>query len=101
MTHFNTNKETGDTLKESERKADTQGEKILKYFKMHVADCAGPSDIWLKAFDCLIPLTSVRRAMTCLTNDGELMKTERMQSGAYGKTEHMWRRRPVVCGELF
>ena len=36
------------------------------------------------------PITSIRRAMTCLTNSGKIVKTDRQIKGMYGKAEHLW-----------
>ena len=36
------------------------------------------------------PLTSIRRAMTNLTTDGKLIKTNRYVIGIYDKPEHLW-----------
>lgn len=36
------------------------------------------------------PITSIRRAITNLTNDGELVKHDRMRMGDYGKDNHTW-----------
>lgn len=37
------------------------------------------------------PLTSIRRALTNLTNSGKLEKTETQVPGIYGQSEHKWR----------
>ena len=37
------------------------------------------------------PITSIRRAMTCLTIEGKLIKTEHMGMGMYGKKEYYYR----------
>ena len=44
-----------------------------------------------KAFNNVWPLTSVRRAITNLSSDGELVKTNDKVTGIYGKPEHLWR----------
>ena len=38
-----------------------------------------------------IPITSVRRAMSDLTRQGILKKTDEQRIGYYGKREYMWR----------
>jgi hypothetical protein len=38
-----------------------------------------------------IPLTSVRRAISTLTREGVLKKTDKQRTGYYGKREYMWR----------
>mgnify|MGYP003118974616 CR=1 FL=1 len=44
----------------------------------------------LEQLNLKCPLTSVRRAMTNLTTDGKLMKTNRYVIGNYDKPEHLW-----------
>ena len=36
------------------------------------------------------PITSIRRAMTNLTDDGMIVKTQKTVKGVYGKSEHLW-----------
>ena len=36
------------------------------------------------------PLPSIRRAMTNLSNEGKLIKTDVKMEGMYGKLEHLW-----------
>ena len=36
------------------------------------------------------PITSIRRAMTNLTDDGMIVKTQETVKGVYGKNEHLW-----------
>jgi hypothetical protein len=37
------------------------------------------------------PITSVRRALTNLTNEDKIIKTDVKVVGLYGKKEHLWR----------
>ena len=37
------------------------------------------------------PITSIRRAITDLTNAGKLTKTDTMKLGRYGKHVHTWK----------
>ena len=39
----------------------------------------------------LIPITSVRRAISDLTRDGKLVKTDKQVMGIYGRKEYVWR----------
>lgn len=45
-------------------------------------------------------LTSVRRAISNLTNAGALVKLDRVQPGPFGQPEHLWQL-PAGQGELF
>lgn len=87
--YYNTNKEKGETLMRSRRKALRQEDMILAFFLRHPGVGYSPEEI---RQHCLIsgPLTSVRRAMTNLANDGKLRKTDKMKEGGYGKMVHTW-----------
>jgi hypothetical protein len=39
------------------------------------------------------PITSIRRALTNLTNEGKIIKTGVKTVGLYNKKEHLWRLR--------
>ena len=39
-----------------------------------------------------VPITSVRRAISDLTREGVLKKTDKQRIGYYGKKEYMWRK---------
>lgn len=93
---FNTNKESGETLAESKAKCNKQEENILKIFKYRneygFLCNISPEEVQkLYAEEhAPIPLTSVRRALTCLTKKGYLQKTDEMVKGNYGKKVHTW-----------
>jgi hypothetical protein len=87
--YHNTNKETGQTLATSNKKAKDQ-EEIIMSFMQHRKK-ASPEEIWMAAFDTnAVPLTSVRRGVTNLTNKGKLVKTEQQIMGMYGKMISIW-----------
>lgn len=88
--YYNTNNETGSKLKESNQKAETQQEIILRMFKSKIRLTA--SDAW-KIYDPngITPITSIRRAITNLCKDGKLLKTTEMKEGLYGKREHIYK----------
>ena len=91
MPYFDTNNEIGETLKKSREKALTQEDLILKFFDLHTKRSYTPFEIQRRVLpDC--PITSVRRAMTCLADLGVLEKTDRMKAGEYGKMNHTWKR---------
>lgn len=90
MTYFNTNKESGTTLAKSEAKAKTQEGAVYRFFETNPTVSATPSHVQnLVLATC--PLTSVRRALTNLTNAGKLIKTPVMADGSFGKKVHTWR----------
>ena len=89
MSFYNTTHEKGYVLKESHEKARTQEELIYSYF-LTFGEPLSPSMI-LNQLQLKCPITSVRRALTNLTKDGKIIKTDECVQGAYGKREHLWR----------
>lgn len=90
MTYYNTTNQEGETLKRNTKKAETQNERILAYFKNRPGIMISPTDVWIKLFDRQVPLTSVRRGITVLTNEGSLEKTTFTKYGTYGRKEYCW-----------
>lgn len=86
--YFNTTNETGETLKTYRAKAAEQDARILAI--MQDIGVASPSQVH-KAMNTTAPLTSVRRAMTNLTNAGKLTKMEHKIVGPFGRREHTWK----------
>lgn len=90
--YYNTNRETGETLRESRRKALSQeGRIIALYAGMPGGTALTPEQVHRKAFTSRTPLTSVRRAMTTLTRRGLLERTTEQKVGQYGKKVHTWK----------
>lgn len=88
--HFNTTHEVHPALGRYEKKAVTQQDRILEWFKMYEQQ-ASPSKVLRVVFPGEhIPITSIRRAMTNLTDAGELVKTDRQVKGEYGRNEYVW-----------
>ena len=91
--YYNTTNLTGKDLKEANQKAFNQEEAIMDIFADRNGIKLTPSDVW--TIYCRefkeAPLTSIRRAITGLTNKGSLVKTEYMRRGLYGKLEHCWK----------
>ena len=91
-THYhNTTEAVHPELNLYEKKAQTQERRILDWFKTYEQQ-ASPSKILNTVFAGeSVPLTSVRRAMTCMTDAGELVKTDRQVMGPYGRNEFVWK----------
>ena len=90
MTYYNTLLETGEDLKQSQVKAETQTEKVLRWFQQCPGFYYTPFEIHQNLkLNC--PVTSVRRAMTDLTKQGKLKKTKQKKQGEYGKLNYCWR----------
>lgn len=85
MTYYNTTNVEGEELRDYQIKADSQEKKILILFKKNKRATA--SQIWKEYGMNNAPLTSVRRAITNLTNKGLLLKTDSKFDGFYGRPE--------------
>jgi hypothetical protein len=100
MSYYNTTNENGATLKESRKKAKTQDELVLEYFKNHDNLGATPERV-LRHFKIMetlsdskwhnTPITSVRRSFSNLKNKGLIKKTELLIEGDFGKNIHVWK----------
>lgn len=75
----------------AERNAKKQEDIVLAVYMKERAYLS-PDFVWIKSglFNQDVPLTSVRRAITNLTAEGKLVKSERKTRGRYGKAQHTW-----------
>ena len=91
--YYNTNNETGETLQSSRNTATNQENMILAIFETYPNEGLTPFDIEDFAHDQEVnwPITSIRRAITNLTNNGKLTKTDIKKMGKYGKNVYTWR----------
>jgi hypothetical protein len=85
---FNTINERGEELINSKKVCAEQEIKIMKIFDIH--KYLSPSQVYFFFANRNVPLTSIRRGITNLTNQGKLKKTEVKVMGSYGKKEHIW-----------
>ncbi len=92
MAYYNTTNEKGEFLNELWKKASKQEDFVKSLFTEYGNLTA--SDTW-KLFPnnpgYQTPITSVRRAITDLSNQGFLIKTEKKKIGLYGKPEYYYR----------
>ena len=88
MTFYNTIQENSDELARSQSKAKTQEQKIIKCFKQYETPLSPSMVLSISGLNC--PITSIRRAMTNLSDNGKLEKTKDFVIGNYGKKEHLW-----------
>ena len=87
--YYNTNGEKGPDLAKSEEKAQTQEDILMGIFKNKRDLSASQA---FKLFpNGNTPITSIRRAITNLTNQGKLIKTQDLRPGLYGKDEHVYK----------
>lgn len=91
--YYNTNDEQGDVLRDSRSNARHQQDVVLAHYRAHPGRNIAPHQVPMPAGT---PLTSVRRAITNLTEAGLLEKTDEMVPGTYGKQVHTWRLRQLV-----
>jgi hypothetical protein len=89
MSYYNTTNEKGFDLQKSHEKARNQEEIIYSFFLTYGKPLS-PSQV-LKKLNLECPITSVRRALTNLTNEDKIIKTDVQVVGLYGKKEHLWR----------
>ena len=102
MSYINSTESTGEELKTYRKKALTQEQRILEFLKQDPTRPITPSAAVRWVFKDSVPITSVRRALTELTNSGELVKTTAQVKGPYGRPEFIWRLADkYLQGELF
>ena len=91
--YYNTNNENGEDLRESWTQTANQDELILQFFIDNPNQLFTPDDIHHMCEVCgrHWPITSIRRAMSTLTKNGNLTKTSELREGKYGKKTHTWR----------
>lgn len=87
---------SGRDLMLAETKARGQEEVVYTFFKVHWGQAYPPSRVHkllVKAEKIkeMVPITSIRRAMTNLTKEGKLAMMENKVNGPLGKPEHTWK----------
>lgn len=88
MTFHNTIPLTGSELVTAQRKTETQAQKIATFFRDNPGNWT-PFEVHSK-LQLLCPITSVRRAITDLTNAGYLKKTPYQKKEQYGMLNNTW-----------
>lgn len=89
MSFYNTTNESGESLFNNKAKSDTQNDVVLSLFKNNSERKMSASMVHaLSGLNC--PLTSIRRSISNLTNEGLLEKTNIKVSGKYGRAEYTW-----------
>ena len=87
--YYNTVGVTGEELEERQVNVSKQEDIVLDFFKAHPGILFTPFDVR----DSVLvdaPITSVRRAITNLTQFGHLVKTKTRQRGPYGHLNYCW-----------
>ena len=88
--YHNTTQTTGAELRQFTAAVQNQDAAVLLFFR-RVGQPMSPRYVWVHGFDRSIELTSVRRAISNLTRDGLLVKTDVQLPGAKGRPEYLWR----------
>jgi Fe2+ or Zn2+ uptake regulation protein len=94
VSHFNTTHETGPTLRAYTQQANRQEAAVLALFRRHPDCLLSPSTVCAllnKMLERQWLLTSIRRAITSLTDQGLLEKTSKKVIGPHGRAEFQWR----------
>ena len=92
--YINTTHSTHPELTRYEEKAKSQEERILRWFKTHKFQASPNQVLRYIPVEQRPPITSIRRALTNLTNAEELVKTDKQVKGPYGRPEHLWKLAP-------
>lgn len=94
MGFHNTIHQDGSELGKSRFKANAQEQLILNFFLSNPVGEFTPFEVK----DALnldgVPITSIRRAISNLTEDEELIKTDTQKEGGYGKPNYCWKLNP-------
>ena len=88
MAFYETINQTDSALKESKKKTRKQEDLSYSLFVKRNQPLSPSMVLSQSGLNC--PITSIRRAMTDLTNLGKIVKTDRQIKGLYGKAEHLW-----------
>ena len=88
--YHNTTESIQPELGKYQDKAKSQEERILRYMRKYPCSMS-PTEVLLSVFGNSVPITSVRRALTNLTNSGDAVKTDKQIKGPYGRPEFQWK----------
>lgn len=80
----------------AEGKARTQEDIVYTFFRTNWRSSYSPSRVHkmlvnAEKIKAATPLTSIRRAITNLTEEGKLAMSDTMVNGPMGKPEHTWK----------
>ena len=94
--YYNTTNEKGSLLKTNMKQATNQEQLTLAVFQTYPNDNLSANDVWRflienESINEQTPLTSIRRAITDLTNRNRLVKTDKKVLGNAGRKTYTWR----------
>jgi len=87
-TYHNSTNQSKEFVKVEVKKLSKQEEEVMSIMAVHVKLTA--STVWIVFGSHRVPLTSIRRALSNLTNEDKLHKTKSTKIGLYGKPEHYY-----------
>lgn len=88
---FNTTKEV-EELPEYTQKAEKQDERVIEILTK-AKEYLTPYEVWVRYcnyYNSETPITSIRRSLTVLTNQGLLGRLEVKKIGNYGRKTYQW-----------
>tara|TARA_R100001463_G_scaffold127864_3_gene186201 strand:+ start:11487 stop:11816 length:330 start_codon:yes stop_codon:yes gene_type:complete len=89
--YFNTTNQDQDFVKQKKTKNKNQEQKVYKIFQGGGKYTASEIyNLWSVNYAKNIPLTSIRRAMSNLQHDRQIIKTNETKIGIYGAPEHYY-----------
>lgn len=88
MAYYNTTHEEQSVADAELRNCNRQEASILILFRERPSDLLSPWDV---AVHVPFPITSVRRAISDMSDRGLLVKTTTKKQGPYGKSSYCWR----------
>ena len=89
--HYNTTEETGESLKEYREKAERQEDKVLAIFREMGFPMTAEQVHNQFPNSFMTPITSIRRAITDLTNKGLLERTEEKRKSFFNRATYVWK----------
>ena len=100
--YYNTNEEDGEGLRESWAQTANQNDLILMIFHDNPNETFTPDQIQHLCEVCERdwPITSIRRAISTLTKQGNLTKTSELRKGKYGKKTHTWKYKAQIRTDI-
>ena len=94
--YYNTTHQSGSVLTRLEDKTESQEKDILLLFHSHKVLSPSQAFLLMRSIQNRILLTSVRRAITNLTNQGYLRKSSARIPGMHGHPEYLWQFVPFL-----
>jgi hypothetical protein len=90
--YYNTTNLSGLDLKNAQGSVLKQEDRIYEFFKANANREITPFEVLEALYEhSPVPITSVRRAITNLTDEDKLIKTNNQKTGPYGKPSYCWK----------